>query len=86
LYFLRSKQKIKHTAIYELIQTNPTNPVHAPELNPELSDIIPQLENVIAFVNPKSGGKKGEVILELLKNYLNLENVFDLSEGGPKKG
>ncbi len=68
------------------MQSNPTNPIAAPELNPELADIIPQLENVIAFVNPKSGGQKGEIILELLKNYLNLDNVFDLSEGGPKPG
>ena len=45
-----------------------------------------ELEKIIAFVNPKSGGQKGDVIFEKLKRYLKEEQVFDLSEGGPKFG
>ena len=44
------------------------------------------LENIIAFVNPKSGGQKGSVILERLKKYLHSGNVFDLTNEGPKSG
>ena len=44
------------------------------------------LELIIAFVNPKSGGQKGRVVFERLKNYLHKDNVFDLTKGGPKPG
>jgi len=41
---------------------------------------------IIAFVNPKSGGQKGRIVFERLKNYLHKDNVFDLTKGGPKVG
>ncbi len=42
--------------------------------------------NIIAFVNTKSGGKKGELVLEKFKQFLPVENIFDLHNGCPKKG
>jgi diacylglycerol kinase (ATP) len=74
------------SAIGGLLQSYPANPVQHPELNPELSDIQPNLENIIAFVNPKSGGQKGRIVFERLKNYLHKDNVFDLTKGGPRPG
>jgi diacylglycerol kinase (ATP) len=64
----------------------PANPVQHPELNPELADMKSHLELIIAFVNPRSGGQKGRIVLERLKNYLHKDNVFDLTKGGPKPG
>ena len=55
-------------------------------INLNLSDMTPNLESIIAFVNPKSGGQKGRVILERLKKYLHSGNVFDLTNEGPKSG
>jgi hypothetical protein len=69
-----------------LLQSYPANPIQHPELNPELSDIAANLEQIIAFVNPKSGGQKGRIVLERLKNYLHKDNVFDLTKGGPRPG
>jgi diacylglycerol kinase (ATP) len=69
-----------------LIKSNPLNPVPRPELNPALDGIRDHLGSVIVFVNPKSGGKKGEIVLAILKNYLPKENVFDLTKRGPKEG
>jgi hypothetical protein len=74
------------SAIGGLLQSYPANPVQHPELNPELSALAPSLENIIAFVNPKSGGQKGRIVFERLKNYLHKDNVFDLTKGGPKPG
>lgn len=69
-----------------LLGSYPANPVQHPELNPELADMKNSLELIIAFVNPKSGGQKGRVVFERLKNYLHKDNVFDLTKGGPKPG
>ena len=74
------------SAIGGLLQNYPANPVQHPELNPELDDIKHNLEKIIAFVNPKSGGQKGRIVFERLKNYLHRDNVFDLTKGGPKFG
>lgn len=74
------------SAIGGLLQSYPANPVQHPELNPELSNIASSLETIIAFVNPKSGGQKGRVVFERLKNYLHKDNIFDLTKGGPKPG
>ena len=74
------------SAIGGLLQSYPANPVQHPELNPELSNIASNLETIIAFVNPKSGGQKGRVVFERLKNYLQKDNIFDLTKGGPKPG
>jgi hypothetical protein len=74
------------SAIGGLLQNYPANPVQHPELNPELDDIKHNLELIIAFVNPKSGGQKGRIVFERLKNYLHKDNVFDLTKGGPKVG
>lgn len=43
-------------------------------------------KEIIAFVNPKSGGLKGKAVYEQLKKHLNVENVFDLSQSTPKQG
>ena len=48
--------------------------------------MTPALEKIIAFVNPKSGGQKGRIVFERLKNYLHKDNVFDLTKGTPKVG
>ena len=74
------------SAIGGLLQSYPANPIQHPELNPELSNIASNLETIIAFVNPKSGGQKGRIVFERLKNYLHKDNVFDLTKGGPKPG
>lgn len=74
------------SAIGGLLQSYPANPIQHPELNPELSNIATDLEKIIAFVNPKSGGQKGRIVFERLKNYLHKDNVFDLTKGGPKPG
>ena len=72
------------------LKENEKNSIRSSHLN---SNQIPgidlgasNLENIIAFVNPKSGGQKGSVILERLKKYLHSGNVFDLTNDGPKSG
>lgn len=70
------------TIISSLVSSYPANPIHHPELN----EFAHEYENVIAFVNPKSGGQKGKIIFEKLKNYLIKENIFDLSNETPAKG
>lgn len=43
--------------------------------------------DIIAFVNPGSGGNQGGRVLQLLKNHLGDENVFDIKEDkGPDRG
>ena len=42
--------------------------------------------NMIAFVNPKSGGQKGQRVYNELKKYLPRGNIFDLMNGGPSLG
>jgi len=74
------------SAVGGLLQSYPANPTQHPELNPELADMKKNLDLIIAFVNPKSGGQKGRIVLERLKNYLQKDQVFDLSKGGPKVG
>ena len=46
----------------------------------------PVYKDVIAFVNPKSGGKIGASFYEYLKMFLSEEKVFDLSQDGPNVG
>jgi hypothetical protein len=70
------------SAIGDLLLNYPANPIQHPELHPMADELV----NVIAFVNPKSGGQKGRIIFEKLKNYLAKENIFDLTKGGPKPG
>jgi len=42
---------------------------------------------IIAFINCKSGGQRGRDVMEVLKQLLGDECVFDLAEdGGPEKG
>lgn len=72
--------------IGDLLSSYPANPVQHPELNPELEDMKPHLDLIIAFVNPKSGGQKGRIVFERLLNYLQKDNVFDLTKGGPMPG
>jgi len=44
-------------------------------------------EKVIAFVNPKSGGLQGQVVLEQLKKQIGETNVYDLvQDHGPQRG
>jgi diacylglycerol kinase (ATP) len=45
-----------------------------------------ELDSLIAFVNPKSGGQKGQEVYEELHKYLPNENVFDINNGGSKQG
>jgi len=82
----RPKTLEPDSVIGGLLGSYPANPVQHPELNPELADMKSHLELIIAFVNPRSGGQKGRIVLERLKNYLHKDNVFDLTKGGPKPG
>ena len=40
-------------------------------------------QSMIAFLNPKSGGQKGQAVYEELLEFLSRENVFDLSKTNP---
>lgn len=82
----RPKTLEPDSVIGGLLGSYPANPVQHPELNPELADMKSHLELIIAFVNPKSGGQKGRVVFERLKNYLHKDHVFDLTKGGPRPG
>lgn len=42
--------------------------------------------DIIAFINPKSGGKHGAKIHLKLCILLGDDHVFDLSQGGPETG
>jgi hypothetical protein len=44
-----------------------------------------EFNNLVAFINTKSGGQQGQKLLKKLKKYLPERNVYDLSEG-PEKG
>ncbi len=41
-------------------------------------------QNILAFLNPKSGGQKGRTVYEELLEFLSKHNVFDLSKENPK--
>lgn len=41
---------------------------------------------VLVFINSKSGANQGEPVLRKLLSYLNRHQVYDLADGGPKKG
>lgn len=45
-----------------------------------------QIDNVIAFVNKRSGVQNGPNVINDLLTCLGEEKVFDLGEGGPKPG
>eukprot|EP01001_Neometanema_parovale_P006708 NODE_3057_length_1287_cov_69.347938_g2902_i0.p1 GENE.NODE_3057_length_1287_cov_69.347938_g2902_i0~~NODE_3057_length_1287_cov_69.347938_g2902_i0.p1 ORF type:complete len:377 (+),score=52.27 NODE_3057_length_1287_cov_69.347938_g2902_i0:66-1196(+) len=45
-------------------------------------DIVP----LVCFVHPKSGGQAGARVLNELTKILTLDQVFDLSDGGPRAG
>jgi diacylglycerol kinase (ATP) len=62
------------------------NQVQQTEFNLEVAKIRNELESIVAFVNPKSGGQKGQHVIESLKNYLNKDNVYDITKGGPEPG
>lgn len=42
--------------------------------------------SIIVFINPKSGGLKGKFVYEKFKEYLKIENIFDLSKTTPGQG
>jgi hypothetical protein len=74
-------------AIGDLLKNYPSNSIQIFELNPlELDQTNKSLESIVAFVNPKSGGQKGKIVYERLKNYLNSKNVFDLTKESPRTG
>ena len=52
----------------------------------EESSTDPTLENVIAFINSKSGKQKSHIVMKGLSKYLGKSHVFDLSQGGPLPG
>jgi len=44
------------------------------------------LKPLLVFINKKSGGQQGSGLIAALQKNLNPLQVFDLSDGGPKKG
>ena len=68
------------------IKSGSTDPIQNDSINNILNDIKMILRNIIAFVNPKSGGQRGQIAFEKILKYLPEENVFDLTKGGPKLG
>ncbi len=43
-------------------------------------------DNIIVFVNTKSGSRDGPNLIKKFKKYLGDSKVFDLSQGGPEPG
>ena len=41
------------------------------------------VNNCIVFVNPKSGGQKGQNLFEKLKHYFKSSQLFDLQKCDP---
>ncbi|ELR20665.1 diacylglycerol kinase, putative [Acanthamoeba castellanii str. Neff] len=41
---------------------------------------------LLVFINPRSGGQQGELIIRGLKSLINPLQIFDLRNGGPKPG
>jgi len=44
------------------------------------------LRPLLVFINKKSGGQQGSALIAALQRNLNPLQVFDLADGGPKKG
>ena len=79
--FFRNQTSNFYGQDYTIVDTTMTS-----ILDKKLETLRPFLKSVIVFVNPKSGGQKGRIVYEKLKNYLNEENLFDLSQEAPRIG
>jgi hypothetical protein len=75
----QSEQQV--TTIDQLVGNQP---IQANEIDVQVSTLADSLENVLAFINSKSGGQKGSVVLERLRTFLPPENVYDLATTNPK--
>jgi hypothetical protein len=83
----KGNQYENHQKFYQYrIKSAFSDQIQNDSLNHLLDDVKMILKNIIAFVNPKSGGQKGQIAFEKILKYLPEENVFDLTKGGPKLG
>jgi hypothetical protein len=55
------------------------------QIHPEKLPAVCQ-RPLLVFINPRSGGQQGELIIRGLKSLINPLQIFDLRNGGPKPG
>lgn len=55
-----------------------------PTVKPDM--LSPGVIPLLVFVNVKSGGGQGHVLISSFRKLLNPHQVFDLSDGGPLCG
>ncbi|XP_067946994.1 diacylglycerol kinase zeta-like isoform X2 [Watersipora subatra] len=67
---------------------DPSKFAASPDFKPFIIKPIPVINKkpLIVFVNPRSGGNQGVRLIQKFNFYLNPRQVFNLNDGGPRKG